>query len=59
MIKALIQCKAHARKPGPDMIRELEGAVSGVESEEEGGGGGGVVCEKGGDSGGEGGAEEV
>ena len=45
MIKALIQCKAHARKPGPDMIRELEGAVSGVGSEEEEGVVG-VLCAK-------------
>lgn len=35
MIKALIQCKAHARKPGPDMIRELEGAVSATQMEGE------------------------
>ena len=35
MIKALIQCKAHTRKPGPDMIRELEGAVSATEREKE------------------------
>ncbi len=48
VIKALIQCKAHARKPGPDMIRELEGAVSGVEREEEEGVVGvvGVLCAK-------------
>ena len=35
VIKALIQCKAHARKPSPDMIRELEGALSGAEREKE------------------------
>lgn len=33
VIKALVQCKAHTRKPGPDMIRELEGAVSASERE--------------------------
>ena len=35
VVKALIQCKAHARKPSPDMIRELEGALSGAEREKE------------------------
>ena len=35
MIKAVIQCKAHARKPSPDMIRELEGAVAGAERKKE------------------------
>ena len=44
VIKALIQCKAHARKPSPDMIRELEGAVSGAENEKEGVVG--VLCAK-------------
>lgn len=44
MIKALIQCKAHARKPSPDMIRELEGALSGAEREKEGVVG--VLCAK-------------
>ena len=43
-IKALVQCKAHARKPSPDMIRELEGAVSGAECERDGVVG--VLCAK-------------
>ena len=44
MIKALVQCKGHARKPSPDMIRELEGAMAGAEREKEGVVG--VLCAK-------------
>lgn len=43
-LHVIVQCKANARKAGPEMIRELEGAVAGAPGEWRGEGTIGVLC---------------
>ena len=45
-LNVAVQCKAVARKAGPEMIRELEGALAGAPGEWRGGDTIGVLCAK-------------
>ncbi|KAL6719880.1 hypothetical protein ACLMJK_001801 [Lecanora helva] len=45
-LRAIIQCKALTRKPGPEMVRELEGALANAPGEWRDEGTVGVLCAK-------------